>query len=158
MLPPLLFKPELILDADIMCGIQKISIVTVENCLMDLPYVAEACIVGVADYARMQLCGAVIRLHQDITTPITLDKVKSDLAPTLVPYMMPTLLRILREGEEIPRNASGKVMKNKVLKEFFSKEDGQMDHAIPADVEQCAPAIFQLEGGTPWFASGLQRA
>jgi malonyl-CoA/methylmalonyl-CoA synthetase len=141
-----------------MSGIQKIPIIMVETCLMNLPYVAEACIVGVADYAKMQLCGAVIRLHQQMTLPITLTQIRSDLAPSLVPYMLPTLLRILREGEELPRNGSGKVMRSQVLQEYFGKGDGVMTSTVPADVEQCSPPTFELEGAKPWYASGLQRA
>lgn len=116
----------------------------VENCLMDLPYVADGCIVGVPQDAHMELCGAVVRLRQETRSPIRLTQIRSDLAPSLAPYMMPTLLRILVEGEELPRNASAKVMRSQVLKEYFGKEDGQIACIIPADVEQCAPVTFQF--------------
>ncbi|KAM4055712.1 AMP-binding enzyme [Hirsutella rhossiliensis] len=142
----------------LLCGVFRIPASTVESSLADLPYVAEACIVGVPDYAAIQLCGAVVRLRSQVESQITLARIRCDLAASLAAYMLPTLLRVLKEDEELPRTASGKLLKRQILRDYFGNADGMPACRVPADVEQCARSRLIWEGSKPWDGSGLQRA
>lgn len=91
---------------------------------MELPYVSEACVLNVLDYEAQGLATALIRLRkstlcQEDHSKIDLRKIREDLSSTLELYKLPTMLRILRDGEELPRTDSEKVLKSKALEKFF---------------------------------------
>lgn len=95
-----------------------------EQRLMELPYVSEAHVLPVLDYEAQGLAAALIRLRkstlcQEEHSKIDLGKIREDLSSTLELYKLPTLLRILRDGEELPRTESEKVLKSKALEKYF---------------------------------------
>ncbi|KJZ74545.1 hypothetical protein HIM_06141 [Hirsutella minnesotensis 3608] len=153
-----LFRGRAISDF-ILCHILRIPIVDVESSLMDLPYIAEACVIGVPNYTTIQLCGALVRLKKHTQQQITLARIRSDLSASLPLYMLPCVLRLLKEGEHLPRTHSGKLIKKDILKEYFGNADGLPTSGVSPDinVEQCAWPNLVWEGSKPWDGGGLQR-
>lgn len=129
---------------------------------MDLPYVAEACVVGVPHQEVRELCGAVVRLINGVTRieQITLSRIRSDLGGSLALFMMPLVLRIIKDGEELPRTVSGKPIKRQILKNYFGTTDWFPAGDLSPGVEYCGctmPTIDEAEA-KPWDFGGLQPA
>ncbi|KAM3415610.1 Malonate--CoA ligase [Cercospora zeina] len=110
-------------------GGYKISALDIERELLALPYVAEAMVVGVADQEFGQRVAAAIVLKQaaDPTRHGTADvpnldieRLRGDLRERLAGYKMPTVLRVLKE--ELPKSATGKVVKKQLGPYFFPPE------------------------------------
>jgi hypothetical protein len=97
----------------------KISTMELEDRLLALPYVSEACVLSILDYEAGELPAAVIRIKDGVECEITLRKVRDDLSPTTELYKLPAVLRILAAGEELPRTLSGKAMKNQIRQKYF---------------------------------------
>lgn len=139
----------------------RIASLRVENTLTDLPYIADAYIIGVPDHEAKELCGAVIRLSKDASPPaeVTLSRIRSDLSETLPTYMLPMLLRIMDDEEEVPRTVSQKPIKKKILEQFFGVTDYWSFDSPTPRVESWGNAPEQVEAKTrPWDWCGLQRA
>ncbi|KAF4504454.1 hypothetical protein G6O67_007904 [Ophiocordyceps sinensis] len=112
-------------------GLYRISTLTVESSLMNLPRISEACVVAVPD-----------------------NDIRSDLRYSLAPYKLPTLLRILKDGEDLPRTVSGKPIKRQILNLYFGSTDGAQPKTDPPGVERCGwEAAIK-----PWDFCGLQSA
>ncbi|KAL4876010.1 hypothetical protein BJY04DRAFT_223495 [Aspergillus karnatakaensis] len=105
----------------------KISIVELEMRLLEQPFISDACVLPVTDAGSNERVAAVIRLQENITqaSESVLEVLRQRLTDTgLVPgYMLPTALRVLRQGEEIPRTASMKVLRRQAAEKFFSLSD-----------------------------------
>ncbi|KAK0756399.1 hypothetical protein N5P37_011051 [Trichoderma harzianum] len=102
-----------------------ISVLELEQRLVDLPYVCEAHILPVRDHHAGGLAAALVRLcKQDAdeeTHNITLRTIREDLASAgVVSYKLPTLLRIIPDGEQVPHTASGKAQKKEALQKYFN--------------------------------------
>ncbi|KAB8234044.1 class I adenylate-forming enzyme family protein [Aspergillus alliaceus] len=102
-----------------------ISVLELERCLMDLPYVSEAHVLPVLDHQAGGLAAALLRLQKQKATQevhhVNLRSVRKDLAATnMVSYKIPTLLRILKNEEQVPLSASGKVLKKECLRRYFN--------------------------------------
>lgn len=92
--------------------------------MTELPYIAEACVVAVPIHDAKQLCGAVVRLNGSVSAgEITLARIRYDLQGNLETGMLPTLLRPMTRGEELPRTATGKPVKRQVIEDFFYEGD-----------------------------------
>ncbi|RFU75463.1 acyl- synthetase [Trichoderma arundinaceum] len=109
-----------------------ISVLELEQRLMDLPYISEAHVLPVRDHEAGGLAAALVRLRKqnpgEEMHSITLQTIRQDLASAgVVSYKLPTLLRILQEGERVPYTASGKAQKKAALKEHFNI-DGHLPH------------------------------
>ncbi|MCJ1348491.1 hypothetical protein MMC31_006723, partial [Peltigera leucophlebia] len=85
----------------------KVPIIEVEIRLMELPFISEACIVSIPDKEASTRVAALVRFHQDFPSG-NLVTVRKDLSEKLSHYKLPTALRVLRNGEEIPLTVSGK--------------------------------------------------
>lgn len=124
---------------------------------MDLPYITEAYVIGAPDHESRELAAAIVRLWDK--DPITLNKVRKDLSAILAPHKLPALLRVLDEGEEIPRTASSKPIKRGLLKQFFGIQD-----FVPAGYSWPRTEYWGnqpeevLTGMRPWDWGGLQRS
>jgi malonyl-CoA/methylmalonyl-CoA synthetase len=137
----------------------------VEASLMDLPYVADACVLGVPYHEARQLCGAVIKLRHDSgdgalpNSQVNLARIQADLAGVLAAYMLPVVLRILRDGEQLPRTDSGKPVKQRILREFLGTTKWFPAEDLPEDVEYCG-CMPVIDEGTirPWDWGGMQVA
>lgn len=140
----------------------RIPLQKVEQSLLDLPYISEASVIAIPDHEAKELCAAAIRLDVTSSVPaseISLARIRSDLMQSLSMYMLPAILRILKDGEEIPRNISGKVVKAAVRRELFATTDWWPHSNPPAEVEYWGnmPPIFEA-ATRPWDWCGVQRA
>ncbi|KAI0123700.1 adenylate-forming enzyme AfeA [Xylariales sp. AK1849] len=107
-------------DDYITFGASQISGLKVEHCLMELPYIHEACVVAVPIDDAKQLCGAVVRLKGGISAEqITLARIRSDLQGTLDNPMLPTVLRLMEGDKELPRTGTGKPVRRQVIEDYF---------------------------------------
>ncbi|KAL4758351.1 class I adenylate-forming enzyme family protein [Aspergillus foveolatus] len=129
----------------------KVPILEVEMHLLDLPFIAEGCILSatsednggqVAALVRFQAGGSCLKFLQD------------GLARSLPAYMLPTMLRVLRDGEEIPRSASLKVLRRKAVEQYFALSD---DMKLPLNVEcRCVDQDALPRPPRAWDWGGLQ--
>jgi malonyl-CoA/methylmalonyl-CoA synthetase len=97
-------------------GGYKISALDIEREIMGLDYISEVVVVGVEDEEFGQRVAAGIVLRTDVRQYLTLDELRTDLRDCLAGYKMPTLLRIVKE---IPKNATGKVVKKVLINDLF---------------------------------------
>ncbi|KAM3448676.1 hypothetical protein MY3296_007568 [Beauveria thailandica] len=149
----------------------------VEKALLSLPYISEACVIGVPFRNPPQVCAAIIREHpvQDSDsgssaasrpTVASLGDVRSALqvSGALPLYMLPFLLRVLGKNEALPLTQSSKVAKGAALKAFFGGTGPHSADSLPAEVEvwHSIPAADNLgvaegdETRRAWDWGGLQ--
>lgn len=131
-----------------------------EQSLASLPYVSESCVLAIPDHEARELCAAVIRTTKASDTlrdKINLARVRFDLKESLPTYMLPAILRILKDDEEIPRTVSGKAIKKTIRKEYFATTDWWPHNNPPLDVEYCGNMPLVDGEMTPWDWRGTQR-
>ena len=97
-------------------GGYKISALDVEREILGLDYVAETAVMGVEDEEFGQRVAAAIVLRDDMARVLDLDHLRADLRTSLAGYKMPTMLRVVRD---IPKNATGKVIKKTLVHQLF---------------------------------------
>lgn len=101
---------------------------------MRLPYVDEAYILPIMDYEMRELVAAVIRLKESTVNKneIDLRRIRDDLSSDMDFYKLPTLLRILGPGDEVPFSSSNKPLKNQIREKFFQVSGYRpKDYAVP---------------------------
>ncbi|KAL4744380.1 hypothetical protein BDW72DRAFT_199653 [Aspergillus terricola var. indicus] len=96
-------------------GGYKISALDIEREILGLSYVSEVMVVGVESEEFGQRVAAAVVLRKD-TPPLGLEKLRTDLRSRLAGYKLPTLLRLV---DELPKSASGKVVKRTLQKVLF---------------------------------------
>lgn len=121
-----------------------ISVLELEQRLMDLPYISEAHVLPVRDREAGGLVAALVRLckqegdGEEEQHTIDLRTVREDLARAgVVSYKLPTILRLLQKGEQVPCTASGKAQKKEALRQYFGITD-------------CMPDEYMHEGVDYW--------
>jgi hypothetical protein len=97
-------------------GGYKISALDIEREILGLPYVEEVMVVGVPDEEFGQRVAAAIVLTEG---SLTIDTLRRDLRSRLTGYRMPTLLRVVND---LPKTASGKVMKKVLGPQLFPQD------------------------------------
>lgn len=90
-------------------GGENIYPIEIENRLVEHPSVAQSCVVGVSHHLLGQEVAAVVILHDGHVVEV--DEIKAWVGETLSSYKIPTHV-VFRP--ELPYNATGKVLKNKV--------------------------------------------
>ena len=107
------------LSSDIIkSGGYKISALDIERVILDMSKIKECAVLGVPDEEYGERVGALISLHKGQT--LTLKELQDFCSRDLAKYKIPTRLIVLPEGEEIPKNAMGKVAKKPLIKLFTS--------------------------------------
>lgn len=107
----------------------KVFTLDVEDALLNIPHIAAAVVLGVDDDTVGQRVSALIvtkpQLEQSLPQKVSLATLRRTLAleQQLPVYKLPTLMRVLAPGEEIPRTNSGKVSKASARKKFFASDD-----------------------------------
>lgn len=102
-----------------------VSLREVEARLTELPYISEAHVVP-ADFNLSRQVAALIRLETSKTS-VALLELRKDLQDKLQKYKLPTLLRILEDGEQVPVTATGKLSRKKIAEKFFTlPEEGTL--------------------------------
>jgi malonyl-CoA/methylmalonyl-CoA synthetase len=109
----------------------KVPILDVEAYVSKLPYIAEACVLSVPspnNRLTEQRVGILVRVkvsnegrgeslcHQH---DLTLERLREDLSHDLPLSMLPTIMHVLRDGEEIPKTLSDKVRRKDAVSKFF---------------------------------------
>ena len=89
-------------------GGENVYCVEIENRLVEHPRVAEAAVIGVPHQSLGEEVKAVVRVEPGES--ITEDEVKSWVAETLANFKVPAYVEIVKDP--LPRNASGKLLKN----------------------------------------------
>lgn len=132
----------------------KVPIVEVEIRLMELPFISEACIVSIPDKDASTRVAALVRFRHDFSGG-NLVTVREHLSDKLLHYKLPTALRVLRKGEEIPLTVSGKVIRRRVVEQYFPLTGCCQ---LPADVELWDIHDEQKKDGPrrAWDWAGLQ--
>ena len=150
-----------------------IPIIELETSLTDLPYISEAFVIGAPDHEVKEVPAAIVRLKKPnqpiaaeetktstVGQDFTLKRIREDLLPTLAAYKLPVLLRILPDGEDVPRTHSDKVTKRGLLKQYFNISDSEFvspDYSEPG-VEYWGSKQEDSVQVRPWDWSGLQCA
>ncbi|RFU29333.1 hypothetical protein B7463_g7018, partial [Scytalidium lignicola] len=148
----------------------RIPVLELEQSLMELPYISEAFVIGAPDHEAKELPAAIVRLgvqyhsvHMSETgapaeKQITLKRIRNDLSATLAIDKLPAILRILREGDDVPRTPSEKPIKRGLLKQFFNISDFVPLNYCEPGVEYWGNQPEQVLSQTrPWDWCGLQR-
>jgi malonyl-CoA/methylmalonyl-CoA synthetase len=111
----------------------KIPVLELEERLIQLPYISEAYVLPVLDHEAQGLAAALVRLrgpHETLQN-INLRRIRGNLASNMELYKLPALLYILKDGEEVPKSASEKVMKARALEKYFHLSDYRpRDYAV----------------------------
>jgi long-chain acyl-CoA synthetase len=89
-------------------GGENVYCVEIENRLAEHPAIAEAAVIGVPHQSLGEEVKAVVRVEPGMS--VTEDEVRSWVAETLANFKVPTYVDIVTE--KLPRNASGKLLKN----------------------------------------------
>jgi malonyl-CoA/methylmalonyl-CoA synthetase len=97
----------------------KVSALEIEEVLRAHPAILECAVVGIADEEWGQRVAVAVELRaRSIGSELTLGTLREWAKERLAPYKVPTLLYIAHEGEGLPRNALGKVLKPQVSRLF----------------------------------------
>ncbi|KAK1244208.1 hypothetical protein MKX08_002346 [Trichoderma sp. CBMAI-0020] len=145
----------------------RIPSVQVEVALTALPYVTEACVLGVPDNEAKEICAAVVRLtpeqeqlqrrHSEQT--INLARLRKDMNEALPKYMLPVLVKILGPGDDMPQTVSQKPIKSQIIKRYFGVDRSWSAENSVCGVEYWGSMPAPVEADTkPWDWLGLQRA
>lgn len=97
-------------------GGYKISAIEIERAILELPYIKEVAVIGVADEEYGQRVGAIL-VTKGLEERLELGKLRKDLKEKLAKYKMPTLLRLVQD--ELPKGPTGKVQKKVLGEKFF---------------------------------------
>lgn len=134
----------------------RITIFEVEAEIMKLPYVSEGYIVGAPDRDGERLA-ALIRLDptaQKTGNVPDLRQLRVDLHKNLYAFQLPVALRFLRDGEDVPRTDTGKLVRRHTVQQYFAPDE---DFTYGSDVETCewnepvADGVKAWDwGGTPY--------
>ncbi|MFI6367661.1 long-chain-fatty-acid--CoA ligase [Nocardia sp. NPDC050630] len=109
----------------IISGGENIYCAEVENTLMDHPAIAEVAVIGRADERWGEIAVAVLALHEDQT--LSRDELAEFLGPRLARFKHPKDLVFV---DQLPRNASAKVLKTVLRDKYGSKDSGLSGPAL----------------------------
>ena len=149
----------------IISGGENIYCAEVENVLATCAKVAEVAVIGVPDTKWGETPMAVV-VPRDATDPPTDDDIDAHCRQHLAPYKRPRRLTIV---DALPRNASGKVLKNRLREEYGAPESysagptdiALLEETIGANFERTAStypdleALVDVDGGRRWTYAGL---
>lgn len=109
-------------------GGYKIGAPEIEQVCLSLPYVSEAAVVGVEDEEYGQRVGAIVALNQQLTQPLTIQRLRDDMRQSLPAYKLPTLLRVVEN--ELPKGQTGKVQKKILGPQLFPNPGWHDDPSV----------------------------
>jgi malonyl-CoA/methylmalonyl-CoA synthetase len=97
-------------------GGYKVSALEIEKTYLESDFVRDIAVLGVEDQEWGERVAAIVSLKDENTSESVL---KEWGKKHLAPYKVPTLYILLKPGQEIPKNAMGKINKKSLKKEFF---------------------------------------
>lgn len=98
-------------------GGENIYCVEIEDALLSHPDILDAAVVGIPDRVLGELVGAVVQVKAGAR--LTPDEVIEYLRPRLAAFKLPAHVEL--RAEELPRTASGKVIKTRLRQELSAK-------------------------------------
>ncbi|KAK2612065.1 hypothetical protein QQS21_001914 [Conoideocrella luteorostrata] len=132
----------------------KVPRMNVESSLIALPYVSEGYVMPVTDPQCDTRVAALVRLY-DCHHEIDLSTIRSDLSKDVPAYQLPSVLRILREGEMVPRTWSDKIAMRTAIRMFFPQDSEE--RLIGESVEVMDVSEFMKMGTAKlWDRSGIR--
>lgn len=90
---------------------------------------------GVPDSIVSSRVGALIRVKEGTAASLTLETLRAELAATLESHQLPTVLRKLDAGTEIPKTHSGKPDVKKAFAMFLPQTVEGDIRTLPSEVE-----------------------
>lgn len=136
----------------------QIPIPELEASIQDLPYVAEAYVLGVPDAEAGYRAAALIRPREktDGQALLTLHQLRGDLYRSLQAYKLPTLLRLLQPHEPSPLTSHGKPDYRQALAIYFPQSADNRVQDLPPDVEVWEDTIgAAAKPRRAWDGAGL---
>ncbi|KAJ5915313.1 hypothetical protein N7454_011067 [Penicillium verhagenii] len=138
----------------------RVPILEVEESLLALPCISEAYVVPILDvFAGGSQVAAVVRSRKDHVTndtaasSLSLQALRAELSSSLPDFKLPTLLRILTDGEDIPRSQAGKPAPRDIATTFFPQPvEGVLE--VPDDVQFCNTAT--KDGPVAWGLGAMR--
>ncbi len=95
-------------------GGENIYCIEVEAAIYDHPAIMDASIVGIPHKILGEEVGAVVQVKPDMT--VTADELKQFVSQKLAAYKVPVEIQV--QSDPLPRNASGKILKNELRARF----------------------------------------
>ncbi|KID75021.1 AMP-dependent synthetase/ligase, partial [Metarhizium brunneum ARSEF 3297] len=132
----------------------KVPRMEVESCLLALPYIEEGYIMPVADPQCDTRVAALVRLRDCFHT-VDLSTIRGDLSRDLPAYQLPTVLRVLRDGETVPRTWSDKTALKQAVRMFFPQDDEERLCGEAIEVMDVS-GFMKMETKKPWDLSGMR--
>ncbi|KAJ5711002.1 hypothetical protein N7488_005158 [Penicillium malachiteum] len=139
----------------------RVPIIEVEESLLALPCISEAYVVPILDvFAGGSQVAAVVRLRRDHLTnntaasSLSLQTLRAQLSSSLPDFKLPTLLRILTDGEDIPRSQAGKPAPRDIASKFFPQPVEGVLKGLPDDVQFCNTAT--KDGPVAWGLGAMR--
>jgi len=132
----------------------KVPRLLVESRLLALPYLTEGYVLPVQDPQCDSRVAALVRTN-DRADKVDLGKIRTDLSVQLPAYQLPTVLRVLRDDETVPRTWSGKTAMAKTISLFFPQDAEQ--NLMGTDVEVMDIGNFmKAKTQKMWDLSGIR--
>lgn len=126
-----------------------------ETYLLALPYVAEGYILPVEDPECDTRTAALVRFHSG-DVKIDLHTLRKDLSKDMPAYQLPTVLRVLRDHETVPRTWSDKVAMTEVVHMFFPRDNEDRLCGEATDVLDISQ-FMKAEYTKMWTLSGMRQ-
>jgi malonyl-CoA/methylmalonyl-CoA synthetase len=132
----------------------KVPRLLVESRLLALPYLTEGYVLPVQDPQCDSRVAVLIRTNAK-ADKVDLGKIRSDLSVQLPAYQLPTVLRVLRDDETVPRTWSDKTAMAKAINLFFPQDAEQ--NMVGTDVEVMDVGDFmKAKTQKMWDLSGMR--
>ncbi|KAJ6001523.1 acetyl-CoA synthetase-like protein [Penicillium canescens] len=126
----------------------------VEAQISQLPQIIEAFVVPVPDPTCVNRIGAIVHSK---SSDLDLDELREELSPHLPLYQLPTILYVLRGGEDIPRTRTNKLdIKKAVEKFFFSVSLCSLDSCSGNVQIYDIGKLKAMKSERPWDWAGMQ--
>lgn len=101
-------------------GGENVYCAEVEAAILEQPEVMDAAVVGLPHDAYGEEVAAVVQVAPDLVDDATAEAILTRLGETLARFKIPTALRLT--DRELPRTATGKVLKRELRPIYFAKE------------------------------------
>jgi malonyl-CoA/methylmalonyl-CoA synthetase len=136
----------------------KVPILEVESKIMELTYVSEAVVLAVQVADGASEVGVLIRVEPDqesaMSGRIDLKLLRADLSNRMPAFQMPTVFRLLKIEESVPRTPSGKVIRKGATSLYFSFQAGSGTYSEDVEIWNSGSMIGKAHKAWDW--GGLQ--
>ncbi|SCO50406.1 related to AMP-dependent synthetase and ligase [Fusarium fujikuroi] len=133
----------------------KVPRMQVEAFLTALPYILEGYVLPVADPHCDTRVASLVRLREG-AGKVNLERIRSDLENELPAYQLPTVLRVLKHHEEVPRTWSGKLAMKKVVQKFFPQDSNDRLYDEATEVLDVSE-FMRAKTSKLWDLSGMRQ-